>query len=355
MCLVYVYKMKERNLDLNSVVAKNNELIEQMAKFELSELRLIAYCLAHYDSRGSVNNLISARIGDLTELFPMDKKSAYAVVRKVMIGLGKKPLEIQVGSRRKYRNWFSGFDYVEGAGEFEFMINPDVQPYLLQLKGNFTRYRLGDVYQFKAASTWKLYELLKRWISSRSWEVGLDELRLLLGVAGKYSRWDSFKCQIDKAKSEINESSDIKVDYCQIKRGRSVVGLAFSIYPSKQDDKDVIEIKSNSDKLYLALLEIGVNAKTARKYTDAADVADKAEIIVNKLPLMLKRKKGESAQKYILGAIKAELNQQNLFDDQASKAKAYSAAVNCLTRKGKECKRRTNTKAVCDICDQIRD
>jgi len=43
------------------------------------------------------------------------------------------------------------------------------------------------------ATTWKLHELLKRWVSAKKWSMGLDELRLLLGVAGRYPRWDNLK------------------------------------------------------------------------------------------------------------------------------------------------------------------
>lgn len=345
--------------DYRSVVAKDNELIGQMAKFELSELRLIAYCLAHYDSRGNANKLISARINDLTEIFPMDQKSAYAVVRKVMIGLGKKPLEIQTGNRRKFRNWFSGFDYIEGAGEFEFMINPDVQPYLFKLEGSFTRYRLGDVYQFKSASSWKLYELLKKWLQARSWDIDLDKLRLLLGVAGKYPRWSSLDQRIiAPAVKEINNTSDIRVEYSKIKRGRSVTGLCFVIHPTKSGDTDVIDLKSDKDKLYSALLDIGVNTKTAQQYTAAAESMDKTEILINKLPSIVKRAKGQSKtplQKYILGAIKNEIGQQSFFDDHESQTKNYLAALKCYKDRGEKCERRTNSKAVCDICDQIKN
>lgn len=337
--------------DHNSVVAKSNELIVQMAKFGLSELRLIAYCLAHFDSRDNVNNLISARVNDLTELFPMDEKSAYAVVRQVMIGIGKKPLEVKLGNRHKYRNWFSGFDYIEGIGAFEFMINPDVQPYLLDLKGNFTRYRLGDVYQFKAASTWKLYELLKKWESARNWSVDLDELRLLLGVAGKYLRWDSFKRQIDKSTSEINKTSDINIEYEKVKHGRSVVSLSFSIQPAKADD--VTDLKTPKTLLCDELRKLGVNNKTAENYARKAEDLDKIEHILNKLPKMIKRAK-QPKQKYVLGAISDELKQQNLYPNQATQVKDYQEAVKCWTERGKQCKRKTNLKKVCELCEKIR-
>ena len=177
----------ENKPNQNSVVAKHNDLIGQMAKFELSELRLIAYCLAHYDSRKEDNCTFRARVEDFTELFPIDSSNAYRVIRQTMLSLGKKPLEFKEGSECHYWNWFSGFTYNEGNGEFKFKITPEIQPYLLKLEGTFTRYRLRDVYQFRAASTWKLYELLKQWVTKKKWDVDLNELRLLLGVAGMSS------------------------------------------------------------------------------------------------------------------------------------------------------------------------
>ena len=344
--------MKTQKPDLNSVVAKENELIGQMAKFELSELRLIAYCLAHYDSRKPDNRSFRARVEDLTSLFPMEAKSAYGVIRQTMLRLGKKPLEIREGRKCFYWNWFSGFMYDEGTGEFEFKITPEIQPYLLKLEGNFTRYRLGDVYQFRAASTWKLYELLKKWEAARAWKVELDELRLLLGVAGKYVRWDSFKRQIDRATEEINNTSDLRVSYDKLKRGRSVIGLAFTISPKKAGDENVIDLKSEKNTLASLLIEAGVHQKPAKEYAEQAERAGKTEHIINKLPAILKRMKGQP-QAYILGAIKAEMKQQSLFgDDYDHRNNLWKRAFDCWQKRGEKCERKTNTAEVCAVCCQ---
>ena len=305
--------MKTQKPDLKSIVAKDNELITQIAKLELSELRLIAYCLAHYDSRKPDNRLFRARVDDLVSLFPIEKKSAYAVIRKTMLGLGKKPLEIQEDGKKYYWNWFSGFMYDEGTGEFEFKINPDAQPYLLKLTGNFTRYRLGDVYQFKAASTWKLYELLKRWLSSGSWEVELDELRLLLGVAGKYSRWDSFKAQINKGLGEINKVSDIRVSFDQIKRSRRIVGLLFTVRRNKPEDEDVIEVKTAKEELFLALRNAGIPDKTAKRYVDQAEQNEKTYWIQTNLQKWVNRSKSKKHPKaYLQKILKEEIANMDL-------------------------------------------
>lgn len=351
--------------DHKSIVAKSNDLICQMAKFELSELRLIAYCLAHYDSRSSDNRTFTARVSDLTELFPMDKKSAYAVVRKTVMALGRKPLEFREGTKKHYWNWFSGFAYDESNGEFEFKITPEIQPYLLQLEGSFTRYRLGDVYQFKAASTWKLYELLKQWLQKGKWEVNLDELRLLLNVAGKYPRWDSLKQRIiDPACEEINATSDIKVDYLKIRRGRKIDRLEFTIDINKPEDANVIELEPEQRELYKMLIAAGLNSKTAKRIVGEALGLNKVSILIRKVPQMIESaaQKNINAAKYVTGAINDELHQGQLFEDQGTpQVPEHKESLDCWlakTRAGEKCEVRRRVaeggsagqRKKCQIC-----
>ena len=352
--------MSAQKPDHKSIVAKDNELIGQMAKFDLSELRLIAYCLAHYDSRKPENRSFFARVDDLTELFPISPSSAYRVIKQTMLKLGKKPLEIREGSKKKYWNWFSGFVYDEGNGEFEFRITPEIQPYLLKLEGNFTRYRLGDVYQFKAASTWKLYELLKQWFTAGTWRVELDELRLLLGVAGKYPRWDSLKTRIvDPAKSEINETSDLAVSYEKEKKGRRIVALVFKVEETQPDD--VINVESGQEGLYKALMGHGFKHPTATRLAREVDREDKAQLIIDRLPQMAKNAKAKQVPlaKYMTGAINQELKQGQLFDDLPPKAVVpdHKEALDCWQAKrqtGEECKVRKRGKPgqrkKCKLC-----
>ncbi len=256
-----------------------------------------------------------------------------------MLGVNKKPLEIETEKDLQFWNWFSGFSYRKGEGEFTFHLTPQIQPYLLKLSGSFTRYRLQDVYQFKAASTWKLYELLKRWAAVKKWSICLDELRLLLGVAGKYPRWDNLKNRLlDFAIEEINKSSDLTVSFEKEKCGRQVSGLVFFIDKRRQGFGDVIEMESGQDRLLKEMLGQGINATTATRYIDEVVAVDKVGRITEILPKLAERAKkaGTPAAKYILGAIKNELHQGNLFTQQS----AYKKSLDCWTKKrqnGEEC------------------
>ena len=146
----------------DAIVVKDNGAVGALARFDLSELRFLAFCLSRCDSKDETNREITARVADLCTIFPaMDKKSAYGLVKQCLLSLWRKPLEIQDGRKMRLRTWLSGVDYDEG--EFTFFIAPEMQPYLLGLKSAFTQYRLRDVYQFRSANTWKLYENLAQW------------------------------------------------------------------------------------------------------------------------------------------------------------------------------------------------
>ena len=102
-------------INRQAIVAKDHGMVDKLAGFKLQELRLIAFCLAHYDSRKPDNPEFKSSIQDLLDIFPgMDEKSAYDVVREAMIGINKKPLEFKEGNKRHFWNWFRGFTYYEG-------------------------------------------------------------------------------------------------------------------------------------------------------------------------------------------------------------------------------------------------
>lgn len=349
--------------DRYSVVAKHNSLIPKISKFELSELRLISFCIGHLDSRGENSRVFKAKVSDLTDIFPMDKKSAYAVIKKTFLAIGQKPLELEEDGKRFLWNWFSGFIYEEGVGEFEFRISPDILPYLQKLdQGNFTRFRLESVYQFSAASTWKMYEVLKQRLNQhRGHKFELDELRLLLGVAGKYPRWSDFAMRIiSPSLAEINKLSDIRATYLPIKRARLITGLHFFITEPPLGGEDVLEIESTRESLFRALVSYRINPKVAEKYAGMADQEGKVEIILRKLPVMAKAAAAKSAplSKYITGAIKNELTQGSLFDAQTSAHQPdYQESLDCWNEKRRtkeKCKVRERgapgQRKKCQIC-----
>jgi hypothetical protein len=327
-----------------------------MSRYSLQDLRLIAYCLAHYDSRTAENRKFTARVQDLANIFDMGEKTAHEVVQKVVDTVSK-PVRFHNDSGECYIWWFSKFSYISGKGEFEFIISPEMEPFLLELKERFSVYRLADVHQFKAASTWHLFENLNRWKNTGGWHVTIHELHSILGVSDKYPRFNSFRefC-IEPAVAEINEKSCLTVEYVKETSGKTVVALRFFI-DSKQPDY-VITIESQKNKLLRLLLCCGIRHHAAEKIIEQIVGAGREAHFIKKLPEMQKRwcaEKG-SMPRYVAGAVKRELAQRSAKMEDKAKPE-HAEALSCwLDKRGRKevCKVRQRGglpyRKKCQIC-----
>ena len=87
----------------------------------------------------------------------------------------------------------------------------------------------------------RLYELLVQWVTAKNTPLfELDKFRDQLGVEDhEYKRMGNFKLRVlDLAVKEINEKSDIKVSYSQVKKGRTITGFKFKVL-AKDKPKNV--------------------------------------------------------------------------------------------------------------------
>lgn len=321
--------MSPCKVQLNSIVAKSNELVPKLARYDLQELRLIAFCLAHYDSRKPENKRFTARVEDLAKIFPsMDEKSAYDVIEKSVDEINRKPIKFRDDDGRFYSVWFSGFKYREKEGVFEFAISQLLEPYLLELKERFSMYRLGDVHQFRAASSWKLYEHLNAHKYSGAWHVSIDDLKMVFGAEEKHDRFDSLRQRlIDPAVAEISEKSNLAISYVKERAGRKVASLRFFI---ETKDKDYVSTPENQKNMLLRLmLEYDIKYSVAETLiSKIADLA-KEQHFLKKLPEMVSRwteAKGP-LPRYVTGAVKKELGQLRL------DSRPYAEALGCWTVK----------------------
>ena len=93
--------------------------------------------------------------------------------------------------------------------------NNDLEPYLLSLQQQYTKYKLGYVVNFKSEYSFRIYELLKEYerIGERTLTVQEIKEYLMLDSNGTYSKYSHFKTRVIlKSIAEINKYSDLKVE-----------------------------------------------------------------------------------------------------------------------------------------------
>jgi len=222
--------MRYRKLRLDRIVVKSNDLIPALASLSLNELRLLAFCLSNVKREFEEFNIIKVKSSELADTFNISVDSIYSLVKDLMIRINSKPLELQTEKKDSIVFWFKSLDRYKDIGIFEFEFHPRLKPYLLQLRDNFTSYRIKDIYQFRAASTWHIYEVLRQYKNMKIKEFDINDFKSLIGVSDSYRRFSNLKDRLlDPALDDINSFSDINVSYKTLKTGLHVTGLRFVI------------------------------------------------------------------------------------------------------------------------------
>ena len=134
---------------------------------------------------------------------------------------------------------FSEVKYLKGTGSFDMVINPSARNYFFELKNNFTALQLKSVLNCSSKYAKRLYAIACQWRSVGSKRFEIVELKKMLGLIDKkgneqYTEITAFRKEVlEIAKKQINEHTDIEIDFELKKRGRSFHWVTLHINSQK--------------------------------------------------------------------------------------------------------------------------
>jgi hypothetical protein len=132
---------------------------------------------------------------------------------------------------------------VEGSGYIEAKFNDDMKPFLLQLKRQFTMYRLQNFMQLSSQHSMRVYELIKMQEGLRYLCVSVEELREVLCCEHTYDRFSDFKRYVlERARTEIADTCDIYFTYKVERDGRTPVRVHLLIHQPDASRTDPVLI-----------------------------------------------------------------------------------------------------------------
>ena len=239
----------------SDLVVKSNTLIDASFKLTLAEFRLLNLVFAEISnspdgSDGFYNNDFKVTADQYSQIYEVDKSTAYEALKDASQRLFhryftyegvayKKPDFVEVIESR----WVSKIKYSKQGGYVKLVLTDDVKSMVGVLQKCFTQYHLQHTVGLTSTYAKRLYEIMVRWrnAGNKTPQISLEDLRNRLGIEeGQYKQMNNFKrLVLDNAIEQINEHSDIKAEYEQIKEGRTIVGFVFRFKAKK-----VIEGKS---------------------------------------------------------------------------------------------------------------
>ena len=224
-----------------AMVVKDNRLIEASYKLSEAEQRImlmaIAWARENVTDELTTDTWIELQARDYISIFSTDMHNAYKQLKVAVRTLASRKLTVEVTDPITglpailEADWVTNALYVEKAGIIRINFGSIIVPYIWRLEERFTAYQLKLVKQLSGSYTIRLYELLLQYAPIGDRTFSIEELREILDAQGKaYDRINNFKARVlDYAIDQINDTTDLIVDYEGIKYGRSWVAVKFII------------------------------------------------------------------------------------------------------------------------------
>ncbi len=228
------------------LVVKGNELI-QKNRFELSlpEQKTIAFICSmikpvdHLDTLKGVPFQLEYEfnIRDYCKVCGIDYENGknYADVKATLKNLSDRSMWVTFPEKPNEEvlcRWLSKVRTNKRSGIAHVELDRDMVPYLFDLGQKFTQYQLYNILAMKSAFSVRIYELMKSYAFQKEKIFEMNDLKHLLMVEDikSYKDYSLFRTKVlEKAQEEINELTDLNIQFEPIKKGRKVVKVKFII------------------------------------------------------------------------------------------------------------------------------
>lgn len=138
-----------------------------------------------------------------------------------------------------YFSWIGSAKITESV--VEISMGQHMLKYLIGLNEYFTQYNFWNIIYLKSKYSIRLFELLKSYENIGKLRISVDELRSKF-QANQKLYGDFKRTVLLKSKEEINKYTDINIDFVEIKNGKSVEYIDFTIISLPQSEAEIKQI-----------------------------------------------------------------------------------------------------------------
>ena len=254
----------------SNLVVKTHHLNTVLQNLKLAEIRIVQ--LAVVDARETGKGLTAEtplRIDALryAEVFDTTRQNGYLMMKEAEDTLFNRRFSyIDDEGKLVKSRWLSQVRYLDDEGAIEVVFTPAVVQGITRIDGAeefFTKYLLEQTATMTSNYSVRLYELLVQWKQAKKTPMfELQEFRGQLGVEDdEYKAMSNFKIRVlDLAVEEINEKSDLNINYTQKKKGRKIIGFTFTVHEKPKAKIDVVSKERDANIADMFTVE-GLNDK----------------------------------------------------------------------------------------------
>lgn len=223
-------------------VRMSNKAVKGRYSLTAEEQRFIMLVISQIQPEDEDFKDYKLHISDIAEACEAKKKhSRFKDFAKKLMG---RVIQIDEQDEILTMNWFSHIKYIKGTGVIECSISPMLKPYLLKLQNRYTSANLEHLLKFKSKYASRLYLVLKadygaQYKPTLEIEYGVGDMAKKFDLPEAYKkRYSDFKSYfLLPCLKEINEITDLTIDYEEIKPSRKIEAIKFTV-SSKESSKN---------------------------------------------------------------------------------------------------------------------
>lgn len=211
-------------------IIKTNPIIN--AKFDITavQMKVFLKIIASIDQSKDDVTEVDISMQELKKFVGTNSKNIYGFLQKELLKLKATPIYYEDDTIRLDANFISAIEYNKKSGVFNFEIPKKLKPFLLQIKENFTVLDIRNLLYLDSIYAIRFYEFCKEYERFKHFEFDVDELKEKFGLTDRYKNYFDFKLKvIQQARMELIANSELYFDFEEIKQGKKVVRLRFTI------------------------------------------------------------------------------------------------------------------------------
>ena len=236
-------------------IVQDNDLIAASYKLDIDEMRLLNLALTKVDSRKPNIGMLTIFPDEFAKMFNLNSKNIWRNMKNAVIGLRRKPIILRVkdeNGKEKIRDlaWLDEAVYYtkqEDSSKIEIEFSRKIEPYLFDLKGNFTKVNFEYASRLTTPFSFRLYQWLVREHRIKQGQyyeltMTLEDIKVSAQLSNSYPVWGDFKkFVISPAVDAINQKTNLSVNYEVVKRGNKIHSLTFTYIDEMAKTAEALE------------------------------------------------------------------------------------------------------------------
>lgn len=271
--------------DKKNLVVQANKLIMTPQSFSLDEKKFILCLTSKISPVDKDFKNYRIKFDEYSTFIGQDYDYVRQNLPKITRNIMRQILEIEDDEVLRQRAILIAADHTKGMGYVDVQFHPDLKDLLLELSGNFTKYKLENALHMRGKHAIRLYEILKANQFKEqnkfrlAWsfipkplqkEIKEPDVQKLLGT--EYKQFTDFEKRVLKpSQEEMKKHTDVCFDYKKVKISRYVAAIDFFIkenVPTEDHNQlSLFDVMTVSDKIKTPI----EMAKEAAKAIDNLD------------------------------------------------------------------------------------